>query len=181
MPETDEVLIAQWRSGDAGAFDELAKAHGRDIFVLALGVLGDAEDAQDVTQDVLIALYRSLGRLRDAQALPAWLARVCINRCRALRRGRRPAESLGDREIASDGAGPAERLVSAEMRIALRQAVVRLPQRQQAAFVLRHFGGRSTDEIARALGCAPATVRVHLSRAVAHLRAALAGKGEYDG
>lgn len=182
VPDSDEELIARFRAGEAGAFDALARAHGRDVFVLAMGLLGNTEDAQDVAQDVLITLYAHLGRLRDPQALPAWLSRVCLNRCRMVLRRRRPTEAFGDRELAGDPRdGPDARLLGSETRIAVRQALLKLPRRQQQVFVLRHFAGRSIEETALALGCAQATVRVHLSRAVARLHEALSEKEGDDG
>ena len=178
MPDSDQHLIARIRAGDSGAFDQLAKAHARDIFVFARGLLGNADDAQDATQEVLIALYQHLGRLRDPQALPAWLSRICVNRCRAMLRTRREHQPLADQELRSEPQmEPERRLMTKDAQRAVREALLKLPRRQQTAFVLRHFSGRSTEEIAAILNCAPATVRVHLARAVARLRDALAEGG----
>jgi RNA polymerase sigma factor (sigma-70 family) len=175
VPESDEHLIARIRAGESGAFDELARAHARDIFLLARGLLGNAEDAQDAAQEVLIALHRHLSRLRDPRALPAWLSRVCVRRCRAILRRRRQHQPLTNRELRSDPQmEPEQRVVARDTQRAVREALLRLPRRQQTVFVLRYFAGRSTAQIAASLNCAPATVRVHLARAVARLRDALA-------
>lgn len=184
MPESDQHLIVRCRAGDRGACDELVQAHAGRIFRVAYGLLANAEDAQDVTQDVLIALYRTLsrGRLRDPEALPLWLTRVCINRCRQMMRRRRENEPTGQWAFQADhGNELEEQFLASETRAAMRQAVARLPRRQRAVFVLRHFAGLSIEEIARALGCAPATVRVHLSRATSRLRDALTQGGEEGG
>ena len=184
MPDSNQELVARCQAGDRDAFDELAQAHGGRVFRVAYGLLANAEDAQDVAQDVLIALYRTLsrGRLRNPEALPLWLTRVCINQCRQLMRRRRENEPIAQWAFQADhGNQLEEQFLASETRAAMRQAVARLPRRQQAVFVLRHFAGLSIEEIARALGCAPATVRVHLSRATSRLRDVLTEGGEEGG
>lgn len=183
MSQSHEALIARCRAGDAAAFEELAQVHQRRVFRIAYGLLANAEDAEDVTQDVLLTLYQTLrgGRLRHPQTLPAWLSQVCVNRCRAELRKRRREEAAAEWAFqANHEDGPDRRFASQETRIAIRQAILRLPRRQRAVFVLRHFAGLSIEEIARALQCRPATVRVHLSRATTRLREVLSEGGKGD-
>lgn len=180
---TDERLVARWKAGDARAFDELVDLHIARVFALAVELLGRREDAQEVTQEVLLKLHRYLPRLQDPGSLRPWLYRVCVNQCNDWRRLRRHdpvplgLESARDRE-GVDPAAAAEQLV---YRQAVRAALTRLPERQRLAFVLCHLAGLSVNEIAATLQCAPATVRVHLSRAVGRLRATLAQEVGSDG
>lgn len=174
--QRDEQLVARFRAGDATAFDELAAIHLDRVFAVAVQLLGNREDAEEVTQEVLIKLYRCISGSRPPACLRPWLYRVCVNQCRDWRRSRRRrpvvlemTEAASD-HLESDGANWA---ATAALRETVRAALLDLPHQQRMAFLLYHFAGLSVNEVAAALRCAPATVRVHLSRATARLRDAL--------
>jgi RNA polymerase sigma-70 factor (ECF subfamily) len=133
----------------------------------ALGVLGDAEAAADIAQDVAITAVRRAGSLRDPAALDAWLHRIAVRAAlREARRAgrRREAERAGhDPPPRADGAEPAGSLALLDG----------LPARQRAALTLRYVHDLPDEDIARALRCRTGTVRSLLSRGRDAIRAAI--------
>jgi RNA polymerase sigma factor (sigma-70 family) len=133
----------------------------------AMGVLGDAEAAADVAQDVAITAVRRAGSLRDPAALDAWLHRIAVRA--ALRETRRAGRRRAAERAGHDPPPPADddALTGA---LALLEG---LPPRQRAALTLRYVHDLPDAEIARALRCRPGTVRSLLSRGRDAVRAAL--------
>jgi RNA polymerase sigma-70 factor, ECF subfamily len=173
----DDHLVARFQAGDGRAFDDLVALHTDRLFALSLGLLRQREDAEEVTQETLLRLYRQLSRARPPKCLRPWLYRVCLNlsldRQRANRRHPATLE-LEEAAASLKGSDPAETLLNRELRKMLETALAGLPERQRRVFALCHFAGLTITEIADAIPCAPATVRVHLSRATLRLRAVLA-------
>jgi RNA polymerase sigma-70 factor (ECF subfamily) len=155
------------------AFDEMVtRYHGR-IYGYLLGMVGDAEQAQDLTQDTFLKAYKALPRTPDP-VLPAWLYRIATNTALDALRHRRRLTWLpfapGDEERwAAPGADLPTRCAERE---AIQTALTRLTPPQRACLLLRARDGLSIDEIARALGLSPANVKVTLSRAKERFRAA---------
>jgi len=158
--------IAAARAGDLAAFELLMRQHERLVLATALRLTGNMADAQDVSQDVFLRLYRNLGKVKAAEALPAWLYRVTVNACHDLRRRRpasEPESSAGD--LVDGGIDPQTALTQAERRRILEMSLRILPEKERAALVLRDLEGLSTQEVARALGSSEATVRSQVSKA----------------
>ncbi len=114
---------------------------------------------------------RNLGHLRNQKNLAPWLYRVTVNLCRDMQRKSRVSR---EENLAADAtsklAGPEVEASDAERRRFLSEALLRLPERERAAVVLRDVEGLSTREVAEALGCTEATVRSHSSAARTKLR-----------
>jgi len=168
-----DELLAGLRRGEDGAFRQVVEAEIDGLYALALGVLGNNEDAEDACQEVLLKLLRFAPRLSPGTSLRAWLRRVCLNHCLdqcRRRRPIRPVELVESASLRNPSAMPQHRAEEAELRSALRRALAQLSERQRVVFVLRHFGGCPLKEIAEQLQCAEGTVKVHLSRAVSKLR-----------
>jgi RNA polymerase sigma-70 factor (ECF subfamily) len=153
------------RTGDLASFEQLIRQHERLVLVTALRMLGEMGDAQDVSQEVFLKLYKNLGKLENAN-LTAWLYRVTVNSCHDLRR-KRPASVPMDEaaEIPARGGDPQDCTVEAERRRALALSLRMLPEKERAALVLRDLEGLSTEEVARVLGSSEATVRSQVSKA----------------
>jgi RNA polymerase sigma factor (sigma-70 family) len=133
----------------------------------AMGVLGDAEAAADVAQEVAITAVRRASSLRDPAALDAWLHRIAVRA--ALREARRAG-----RRRAAERAGHDPRPATEDVALAGALAVLEgLPARQRAALTLRYVHDLPDAAIARALRCRPGTVRSLLSRGREAVRAAL--------
>src|SRR5260370_37864629 len=87
--------LAAASSGDLAAFELLMRQHERLVLVTALRLAGNLSDAQDVSQEVFLKLYRSLGQLTSEDAIAGWLYRVTVNACHDLRRRRRTEKPMG--------------------------------------------------------------------------------------
>jgi RNA polymerase sigma-70 factor, ECF subfamily len=147
------------------------RRHERLVLVTALRITGNMPDAQDVSQEVFLKLYRNLGKL-EPEGVPAWLYRVTVNACHDLRRRRRPETAVDDAgPLAAAGIDPQQAVTEGERRRALMLSLRILPERERAAIVLRDLEGLSTEEVARVLGSSEATVRSQISTARVKMRA----------
>jgi RNA polymerase sigma-70 factor, ECF subfamily len=165
-PEEQSGLLAAARSGDLAAFERLMRQHERLVLVTALRLAGNLSDAQDVSQEVFLKLYRNLGKMASGDVVAGWLYRVTVNACHDLRRRHRredPLENTG--ELVSGDADPYQALTESERGRALELSLRLLPEKERAALVLRDLEGLSTEEVARALGSSQATVRSQVSKA----------------
>lgn len=185
------ALLARVRGGDAAAFAELMGLHSGLVRGVAVRTLGPQE-AQDACQDVWLRVWLSVDKFRGDSSFSTWLYRVALNTCLAEYRRvsrRQASESPGGQQwpwatylAADDGRGdPAraladkERRDEARLRVLLALSSVREEHRN--AFVLRHAGGLSYQEVAEALGVPGGTAKGWVHRGKATARAAVAGPG----
>jgi RNA polymerase sigma-70 factor, ECF subfamily len=181
----EAALVPRCAAGDESACSELVAEHERMVFQLALNLLGDRDEALDVSQEVFLRVFRTLHRFRGQSALRTWIFRIVINQARNRqrwwrRRHRREQVSLDEHiaahgEIAapSDAAAPDRALQRKELADRLWTALEGLPFDEQTAIVLREVDGLSYEEIAFSLGVTLGTVKARLTRARRALRAAL--------
>lgn len=163
----DGWLVRRARMGDAEAFEVLIARHQDRIFRIALRVLGNRQDAEDVMQDVLIQLWTGLAGFAGASAFTTWLHRVVVNRCLSRARSARRTETIPEPGEPGHPRAPAaaERVQDqAELAVA-GAAVAALPEDQRSVFVLCQLEGLSYREVAVIQGLAEATVRGRLARA----------------
>jgi len=185
----EAALISRCVAGDEAACTELVTEHQRMVFHLALHMLGDREEALDLSQEVFLNVFRTIGRFRGQSALRTWIYRIVINQARNRqrwwkRRHRSDQVSLEQR-LETDGTLPPARNVDepdrvlGQKQLAVRvwKALDRLPFDQRTVVILREIDGLSYDEIAFSLGVAVGTVKSRLTRARAALRTQL---GEAD-
>jgi len=169
-------LVPRARRGDAGALEGLLRACRDTVYRWALVQTGDAEDAEDVTQEVLIRLYGSLDRYAARSRFTTWLYRVTHNQAANLGRRLRARLRLAaaaEREAAepADAGDPLDRIHAGQL-VALADTLLRsLPRRQREVFHLADIEGCSAEEISQRLGMSPVTARVHLLHARRTLRA----------
>jgi len=165
------LRIADRRAAEDEAFERLVRQHERRVLNTAWRMLGRIEDAQDASQEVFLRLFRNLGKL-DGAARSAWLYRVTVNVCLDLakRRGRLPPEVPGHMETASTDPGPEETSATARKREWMRKALLRLPEKERAALVLREIEGLTTAEVSEILGSSETTVRSQICSARMKLR-----------
>ena len=175
------AVLARARQGDSDAFSVLVGRHSRNAFRLAHRLTGNEQDAEDVVQESFIRAYRQLGRFESRANFGTWLYRIVANcsvdliRVRQSRRDQSRAESLDEAaDIASNAAPGPERLArSAEIERHVASALSQLSPLERAAFTLRHYEGRSIDEIGRMLGLGTSATKHSVFRAVRKLRVAL--------
>jgi RNA polymerase sigma-70 factor, ECF subfamily len=175
QPE-DRMLAARLAQGEPAAFDQLVECYGRRVVCLASRLLGWAQGAEDVAQEVFLTMLRKPTQFRGEAQLWTYLAAITVNRCRSLRRRR----WLHERVLAVVALAAGQKSVSRqpvseqrEMAQAIRQAVARLPRAYREVIVLRYFEEMSIEDVGRSLGLKPNAVEVRLSRARKLLEASL--------
>jgi len=180
----DRLLVAGLQRGDQAAVRQLAELYGPRIHQLALRHMKNREDAEEVTQDVLMKVYRKIGAFRGDSALSSWIYRITFNtamsRLRA-HRGERAAEQERDRALAAlessdegtarTSADPAdwthmpdEELLRFELRRAVEAAVLELPEIYRQPVILRDFEGLTTEEASTRLKVKDQTLKSRLHR-----------------
>ena len=167
--EDDDRLLAQAVAGDAAAFGCLVRQHEAMVFSLARRFLGDDSAAEDLAQEVFLELHQHLSGLRSAAHVKFWLRRVAANRC--IDRRRRLSWQL--ERSAEHEREPAIAPVTTDflLETRLRALVDRLPARARMVVVLRYQEDLDPSEIALLLGMPVNTVKSHLRRSLATLRA----------
>jgi RNA polymerase sigma-70 factor (ECF subfamily) len=180
-------LIQRCAAGDEDACAELVDEHQRLVYQLALHLLGDHNEALDLSQEVFLRVFRTIHSFRGQSALRTWIYRIAINqarnRLRWWRRRRRSQQVSLDDHIRAHGELPTESAAASPDRVfrqkevaaRLWSALDALPFDQKTALVLREIDGLSYDEIAFSLGVAVGTVKSRLARARETLRAELRG------
>lgn len=179
-----DVDVARAQRGDRDAFARLVDRHARDLYRLAAAMVGE-DDAHDVTQDTLVAVWRELPRLRDVDRFPAWMRSIHMNRCRnVLRsRGRRRTVSSGLDPAAFLGlaAQPAEEPIARlHSAWAIDEALSALTVLEREVFALHYVGDLALREVGRTLGIPEGTVKTRLHSGLLRLRRELASPTEAE-
>jgi len=168
---TDAELVALVLNGRQDAFEALFDRYARQVYTLAYRISGHAAEAEDLTQDIFLRAFRTLGSLRQPQAFAAWLYQLATNVCLdAVRRRRVPQADLSEAVIASypDDShwwAPEVVAVADDDRRAVWETLGRLAASQRAALTLRELYGLTYGEIAAALGMSVGAVEVLVFRA----------------
>jgi RNA polymerase sigma-70 factor (ECF subfamily) len=177
----DATAVAQARAGDEEAFRLLVERHSRALFKLGYRMTGNEQDAEDVVQEAFLKAYRSLDRFEDRSQVGSWLYRIAANCAFDVLRKRQRRDSRNESldeenapELHSEGPGPERIALGGDVRRRLEAALERMSPRERAAFVLRHFEGRSVKEIEVALGIDTTSVKQSVCRAVRKAREVLA-------
>jgi RNA polymerase sigma-70 factor (ECF subfamily) len=179
-------LVHRCVAGDEAACAELVSEHQRMVVQLAINLLGDRDEALDLSQEVFLRVFRTIHRFRGHSTLRTWIYRIAVNqarnRHRFWRRRHRADQVSLDAHVAAHGdvisgdvPGPDRVLAQKELARRLDRALARLPFDQRTAIVLREIDGLSYDEIAYSLGLAVGTVKSRLMRARRALRLELSG------
>jgi len=177
----EATLVQRCAARDEAACAELVSEHQRMVVQLATNLLGDRDEALDLSQEVFLRVFRTIHRFRGQSSLRTWIYRIAVNQARNRhrfwrRRHRNDQVSL-DAHIALHGEFPSvlglrpDRLFEQkELGARLQEALDRLPFDQRTVIVLREIDGLSYDDIAYSLGVAIGTVKSRLTRARQALR-----------
>ncbi len=183
----EAALIDALQAGDKHACACMIKQHGSQMYAVALRIMGDQDEAEEVVQDAFISACGKMTSFEGRSKLSTWLYRITTNAAlMRLRRRRDDTVSLdeplalneGDllpRELGDWSIDPSRHALSQELRQVMEEAVESLPPSLRAAFVLRDIQGLSTQEAADALEISDTALKVRLHRARLALRERLAG------
>lgn len=196
MTLTDEILLTHYKQGEARAFRALVERYTSPIYNLALALLHDSMEAENVTQETFLRAVAALDHIRIDQPFKPYLFRIAVNLCYDSLREKKPVlftdldenalpaddgyAEIKSENIVDDAPSLAERLEREELHTQLRAAIDALPESYRAAIVLRYVEDFSYEEIAQALNLPLNTVRTHLRRAKQKLKQGLE-KGSHSG
>jgi len=179
IDDPDRDLVVRWQQGDEAAFEELITRHERRVYRLLYRMMGNREDAEDLTQETFLSLHRYGHRFRAEARFSTFVYRVAanaaLNRRRSLGRGRARVEKLKHRQSAGDDLpssprDPEDSTLGAEISGHVRQALDQLSPSLRMPVVLYDIEGLAYGEIARVLGIAEGTVKSRIHRARLALR-----------
>lgn len=183
---SDEELVARAQAGDASAFEELVRQHGRRLYHVTLRLChGYAQDAEETSQNALLKAYQHLADFRGESQFSTWLTRIAINECLMCWRRKKPehewvsldeeiSEDVNRAALVGDGSDdPEEQYAWREFEAILARCLDRLPEPSRAVFVLRDLEKLSGQEVAGRLGLSIPAVKSRLHRARFHLQACL--------
>lgn len=187
MPGERE-LVQQAKAGDRAAFAGLVSAYEGKIYNLALRYLGSREDAMDASQEVFLRVFRFLPGFQEESGFSTWIYRIGVNVCkdmlhRRLKRAEQPLEVPDEEDegrpvdVPDLRYDPERIMEGVELRQALSDAILALPEQQREIIILRDIRGLSYEEIALALALEAGTVKSRLFRARENLRKKLLQNG----
>jgi RNA polymerase sigma-70 factor (ECF subfamily) len=173
VKEGDAELVARACEGDEAAFEQLVLRHQRYVFNLAYRVLGDYAEAEDMTQEAFVRVWRGLSGFRGQAQFTTWLYRIvhnlCLNRLPGLRRELLQTEPL-EEVLADPGPSPTDLFDTRERLAFLHAQLDRLPEKYRLVLTLRYLQHLSYAEVAAALDMPMGTVKTHIHRARRLLR-----------
>jgi RNA polymerase sigma-70 factor (ECF subfamily) len=195
MEESEQSWIAQARAGDSAAFGSLVGAYQQKVFGFILGMVRNAETADELTQNTFLRAWKGLAGFRAESAFQTWLFHIALNQVRSWGRWSKVRHlrevALGahhseeEEEPAADtfkdarpDGDPSRMTESATIGRALQEAVHRLPPREKEVFTMRHYEDMALKEIGEVLGIAEGSVKAHLFHALEKLRRCLGNPHE---
>ncbi len=182
MEENEQSIVDRICGGDMSAFQDLVERHKRKIYYLAYDIVGDHQEAEDVSQEVFIKVYRSIHKFRKDAKMSSWLHQITVNSAIDVLRRRkvRPKVNLEDfdqTEVHDNppGAGsafpnPEQAADAALLQGRIQDALHKVSPRERTVFVMRHYNDFQISEIADVLEISSGTVKSLLFRALNKLR-----------
>ncbi len=175
MDEKTVALIRKSQRGDQRSFHELVAQYDAKIMTLALQILQNKEDAEDVYQEVFIKAWKNLPTFEFKSDFYTWLYRITSNTCFSFRSGKQRHHM--DNIQLEEGYHDAFEEVTPDRNDQQEQIITQveaLPQKQKTVFVMRYYQGHKIKDIANLLGLSPGTVKRYLHRATLKMRKDLA-------
>lgn len=186
MPTDDLTLVRRARSGDQRAFGLLVQRYQKKVYAVALGMVKDAEEAMDVSQEAFVKVHRYLDRFKGDSSFYTWLYRITTNTCIDVlrRRGITSSDSVEyDDSVQLDtaeanlgllssqvDASPSRSLLRRELGEKLEEALAQLPEKHRAILLLRELEGMSYEDLSRTLEIPKGTVMSRLFHARAKVQ-----------
>ena len=179
--DVPDALLARVRAGDRAAFEQLYRWFERPVFTLAVRMLGDRDQAQDVLQDTMLKAYSKIDGFDSRGGSPfwGWLRQVAVNEAlMRLRRTRRLSRELGDDGMLDHAEDPGPPPPAAADAAALQRALAALPEATRSVLWLYHAEGYTHEEIAALMERTASFSKSQLARGTRRLRTLLEGSLE---
>jgi RNA polymerase sigma-70 factor (ECF subfamily) len=184
MEQNEQFLVDRVCSGDQAAFHELVGRYKKKIFYLAYDITGDHQEAEDISQEVFMKMYRSLKTFRRDAKMSSWLYQITVNTSidSLRKKSSKPARSIDEfdpsfvqAELPAGGSGayalnPVLTTESAQIQEHISEALKKISARERTVFVMRHYNDLKLHEIAEILNITIGTVKSLLFRAIKKLR-----------
>ncbi len=182
---SESELLEGLRAGDSAAFRKLVDDNSPKIYSVAMGLLGNEQEAEDVLQETFLSAFEAIDRFEGRSQLSTWLYRIAYNASlmRLRKRGRMTTFSLDQSAVDEDGGAergsrhlvdwsalPDDQLLTTEARQEMKRAIGELPETLRSTFILRDLQGLSGAETAEVLGITVQAVKNRLHRARLELR-----------
>ncbi len=171
-PIDEAVWVTRAKEGDQAAFEAIFQRYERQIYGFIYRMMGNPDDANDLTQECFIRAYRALGQTSDDLNVSAWLHRIASNACLdVLRRRQRirwlPWETHKHEQLLHGRSfdDPERNVISHETQVAVQQALIRMSPRNRMALVLREYEAMSCEDIGQIMGLSRSAVKSVLFRA----------------
>lgn len=184
-PVTEAMLVSRAKDGDEQAFAALYELHRRRIYSLCLLMTKDVSEAEDLTQDAFIQVFRRLATFRGDSAFSTWLYRIAVNTVLMRLRRKRPQQVSFDAPISTESSDVPREFGQQDLdlsgtvdRIVIRQAVQELPKGCRTIFLLHEVEGYQHHEIAQMLKCSVGNSKSQLHKAKIKMREMLVNKKE---
>lgn len=180
--ENEQVLVDRFCSGDVRAFQDIVERYKKKVYYLAYDITGDHHDAEDISQEVFIKVFRSLKNFRRDAKMSSWLYQITVNTSiDSLRKSSSKSKKLVDQpdlenlpkaqpETGNAANNPEQSVESAMIQKRISQALQNITPRERTVFVMRHYNGLKMNEIAEILNLSVGTVKSLLFRAIKKLR-----------
>ena len=179
---SDTELVARLQAGDQAAYAQLVEEHASQVYRLALRMMGNEADAEDVLQETFLSAFKSIDRFQARSSLSTWLYRIASNAALMRLRRKEPEQVSVDEPVEREDGDqvprqffdfcclPEEDLLRDEAREEMARAVEELPPSLRSVFILRDIEGLSTEDTASALDLSISAVKSRLMRARLKLR-----------
>lgn len=178
----DEDLVTRSKNGDIDAFEELVTRYERKIYTVAYRLMGNCDDASDLTQEAFLRAFQAIKSFRGEASFLTWMCRITTNVCRdeLRKRYRVQIESLDEtitlndgeiaKQVASNDPGPADLYERKELQDKIQGMINTLSPEFRLALILRDIQGLTYEEIAQQLDCSLGTVKSRINRARKYLK-----------
>ena len=166
-PTNDQNLVSRAMAGDTQAFRALVEKNQSFVYAVAYRFVNSRTDAEDVSQEAFVRLWKNLGQYRPEVKLTTWLYKIVTNLCLDLLKSRQHKNSLSQRSMddslaIADSASADAILLEDELRAIILRSADELTPKQKAVFILRDIEGLSVDEVCSILGMSAGNVKSNL-------------------
>lgn len=162
--DDDAIFIHEFKQGNEKAFDRLFAKYRMPVYSLCYRYTRNRADALEVTQDVFIKAYHHLKGFKERSKFFTWLYRIAVNTCVSFTRKQKRTERISD-TTSSDSS-----LQQVRLKIAIDDAIKRLPKRQRLCFILHHYDGYTFDEVGQIMRITTGAAKAHHFQAIRKLR-----------